>query len=88
MTKTTSEAADERGEEDEEERSRQQQALIARGEYQERLDAVKPGDYQLQARGFGPQGTGTFVQRVFRTPRENINKLSVASLDVDRPMGT
>lgn len=39
---------DEHGELEEEERTREQQAMAARNEYQERLDAVRPGDYQLQ----------------------------------------
>eukprot|EP00903_Cladosiphon_okamuranus_P014837 g13738.t1 len=39
---------DERGELEEEERARESQALAAKAELEERLEAVKPGDYQLQ----------------------------------------
>lgn len=39
---------DELGELEEEERVRESQALAAKAELEEKLEAVKPGDYQLQ----------------------------------------
>lgn len=41
-------AEDEVDEFEEEERARETQALAARAEFEERLTAVRPGDYQLQ----------------------------------------
>lgn len=41
-------ASEEQEEAEEEERARERLALETRREYQERLTAVRPGDYQLQ----------------------------------------
>lgn len=46
--KVPPEVEEERGELEEEQRAREEQALAARAEYQERIDAIRPGDYQLQ----------------------------------------
>ena len=49
---------------EEEERERERQALIANAELQERIDAVRPGDYQLQVCVSVPRTLVLFVNDV------------------------